>query len=241
DPNVLRSLHVRDVVNREPEVLPESANFKALLDLVVQSDHSQFFVVSSSGELMGAISMSEVRRYIYEIETFQDLVVARDLVEERIPVLKLTDDLDLVMRILTASPLAELPVVEAAQPKQLIGTVQERDILTAAQNEQTRRDLAGGFSSSMSAVDKNRPVDLGDGYWLREMQVPPYMFGRSLSELQIRHRTGAQVLLVRSGAQNPGQPTSVRVPGASERLEEGQTLIVAGTEEDLDQLDRPRA
>ncbi|MFP6640223.1 MAG: chloride channel protein, partial [Myxococcota bacterium] len=221
DPNVLRSLYVRDVFNPEPEVLPESASFKTLLDLVVRSDHSQFFVITSSGELLGAISMSEVRRYIYEMETLQNLVVARDLVEERIPTLKLTDDLDLVMRILTASPLAELPVVDAAQPTQLIGTVLERDILAAAQNEQTRRDLAGGFSSSMSAVDRYRPVDLGDGYWLREMLVPPYMFGRSLSELQIRHRTGAQVLLVRSGAQSPGQQTSVRVPGATERLEEG--------------------
>lgn len=184
--------------------------------------------------------MSEIRRLIYERDTLQHLVVARDLIEERIPTLNPTDDLDLVMRIFSGTQLAELPVVDASQPRKLIGTVFEKDILPAAQDEQMRRDLAGGLSSSMSAVSKGRPVDLGDGYWLREILVPAHMFGQTLSELDIRKRTGVQILLIRSEAPADGKRKAVHVPGPSDRLQEGQTLIVAGTREGLDKLDRSR-
>lgn len=240
DPNVLRGLHVRDVLDEEPETVQESADFQTLLDLVVQSDHNQFFVISESGELMGAISMSEVRRLIYERETLQHLVVARDLIEERVPTLSLTDDLFLVMQIFSGSERSELPVVDTAQTRRLIGTVSEKDILTAAQGEQMRRDLAGGFSNSMSAVDKGKTVDLGDGYWLRETLVPAYMFGRSVGELEIRNRTGVQILLIRSHPAHGAKSAYVRVPTPGDRLEEGQTLIVAGTLEGLDKMERSR-
>ena len=240
DPNVLLGLHVRDVMDSEPEIVSESADFQTLLDLVVQSDHNQFFVVSEDRELMGAVSMTEIRRLIYERDTLQHLVVARDLLEEGIPTLNPTDDLDLVMRIFSGARLAELPVVEPTQPRKLIGTVSEKDILPAAQDEQMRRDLAGGLSSSMSAVSKGRPVDLGDGYWLREILVPAHMFGRTLSELNIRNQTGVQILLIRSRALSGGERKAVHVPGPSDRLEEGQTLIVAGTREGLDKIDRSR-
>ena len=232
---------MRDVIDSKPELVSESANFQTLLDLVVQSDHNQFFVVSEGDELMGAVSMSKVRRLIHERDNLQHLVVARDLIEERIPTLNPMDNLDLVMRIFSGIELAELPVVEASQPTKLIGTVSEKDILPAAQTEQMRRDLAGGLSSSMSAVSKGRPVDLGDGYWLRETLVPPQMFGRQLSELDIRNRTGVQILLIRSNSTASDQHRAVHVPGPADRLEEGQTLIVAGTQAGLDKLDRFRS
>ena len=145
------------------------------------------------------------------------------------------------MRTFSGTQLAELPVVEITQPTKLIGTVAEKDILPAAQDEQMRRDLAGGLSSSMSAVSKGRPVDLGDGYWLREILVPAHMFGQTLSELDIRKRTGVQILLIRSSASATTEHKAVHVPGPTDRLEEGQTLIVAGTREGLDKIDRARA
>ncbi len=76
DPNVLKSLYVRDVLDSDPEIIPANASFRTILDLVVQSSHSQFFVVNEGNVLLGAISLSELRRLIYEQETLQ-LVVAK--------------------------------------------------------------------------------------------------------------------------------------------------------------------
>jgi CIC family chloride channel protein len=237
DPNVLKSLYVRDVVDDAPEVISESAKFQAILDLVVQSDHSQFFVRNDEGELLGAISLSEVRRLIYEQEALQHLVVAGDLVDTRHPSVTSDDDLAVVMQIFSGSRLDEIAVVDASDPRRLVGTVSEKDVVEVSQTEQLRRDLAGGFSSSMTAVGRGKTVDLGDGYWLREILAPAYMFERSLAELAIRERTGVQVVLVRGRRSRGGR---VRVVGAQDRLEEGETLIVAGSLEGLNELERPR-
>ena len=90
----------------------------------------------------------------------------------------------------------------------------------------------------MTAVGRGKTVDLGDGFWLREILAPAYMFGRSLAELAIRERTGVQVVLVRGRRSDDGG--KVRVVGALDRFEEGETLIVAGTLEGLNELERPR-
>ena len=238
DPNVLKSLYVRDVIDEQPEVISESANFQAILDLVVQSDHAQYFVQNDQGRLLGAISLSEVRRLIYEQEAFRHLVVAGDLVDTRHPSVTADNDLAVVMQIFSGTRLDEIAVVDAVDPTSLLGTVSEKDIVEASQNEQLRRDLAGGFSSSMTAVGRGKTVDLGDGFWLREILAPAYMFGRSLAELAIRERTGVQVVLVRGRRSDDGG--KVRVVGALDQFEEGETLIVAGTLEGLNELERPR-
>lgn len=238
DPNVLKSLFVRDVIDDQPEVIPESANFQAILDLVVQSDHAQFFVENEQGQLLGAISLSEVRRLIYEQEALRHLVVARDLVDTRHPSVNSDDDLAVVMQIFSGTRLDEIAVVDPADPRRLLGTVSEKDVAEASQSEQLRRDMAGGFSSSMQAVGRGKTVDLGDGYCLREILAPAYMFGKSLAELAIRERTGVQVVLVRSRRGADGG--KIRVVGALDRFEEGETLIVAGSLEGLNELERPR-
>ena len=238
DPNVLKTLYVRDVIDDQPEIVPESANFQAILDLVVQSDHAQFFVQNDAGNLLGAISLSEVRRLIYEQEALRHLVVAGDLVDSRHPSVTPDDDLSVVMRLFSGTRLDEIAVVNAGDPRRLVGTVSEKDVAEASQNEQLRRDLAGGFSSSITAVSRGKTVDLGDGYWLREILAPPYMFDKSLAELGIRERTGVQVVLVRGRRLADGG--KVRVAGALDRFQEGETLIVAGSLEGLNALEKPR-
>ncbi len=234
DPNLLKTLYVRDIVDPDPEVIPASASFKTILDLVVQSTHSQFFVVNDANDLLGAISLSELRRHIYEQDALQLVVVAGDLIDSRRPTVVLADDLDLVMHIFSGSDIDELGVVDGASPPRLLGTVHEKDVIEAHNREMRRRDLAGGLSSSVSAVGKGQTVDLGDGYLIREIQLPPHLAGRSLRNLAIRERTEVHVLLVR-GKTTTGALKPVRVPVADYVLEEGDSLVVAGS---LDSLQR---
>ena len=112
---------------RRAEVIPESANFQTILDLVVQSDHGEFFVVSRLNELLGAISLSEVRRLIYEQEALRHLVVARDLVDTSRTRVHMEDDLSVVMQIFSGSDIDEIAVVDPAAPKKLIGNHEHRD------------------------------------------------------------------------------------------------------------------
>jgi CIC family chloride channel protein len=232
DPNVLKGLFVRDVMDSEPEIIPASANFKTVLDLVVQSSHREFFVVNDRNELLGAISLSELRRLIYEQDTLQHLVVAGDLVETNLPTVTKDDDLDLVMNLFISTKVDELAVVDASNPLRLVGTVKEWDVIEAQNSEVQRRDMAGGMASSVSTVGKGRTVNLGDGYQIREIMAPGHLQQRSLRELAVRERTEVQVLLVRRRA-GPREPASVRIPSADYVLREGDSLVVAGSKESL--------
>lgn len=235
DPNVLKGLFVRDVIVTDPEVVPASADFKTVLDLVVQSPRSQFYVAKPNGDHMGAISLLELRRLIYEQETLQHVVVAGDLVDRSHPTV--TDDVDLsvVMKIFSATHVDEIAVVDADDGKRLVGTVLEKDVIEASNRAQLRRDLAGGFRTSVSAAESGQTVDLGDGYQLREILAPRHVTGLSLRQLTLRERVGVQVLLVRSRGEDGTR--HLRVPHGGDVLVEGDAVIVAGTIEALNMLD----
>ena len=179
--------------------------------------------------------MLELRRLIYEQDALQHIVVAGDLVDTAHPTV--TDDVDLsvVMKIFSASHIDEIAVVDSDDAKRLVGTVREKDVIEASNREQLRRDLAGGFQTSMSAAGHGQTVDLGDGHQLRETMAPPHVTGHSLKQLALRERVGVQILLVRSPRPEGG--SHLRVPHGDDVLIEGDTVIVAGTTDALNKLD----
>jgi CIC family chloride channel protein len=238
DPNVLKGLFVRDVIDRDPEVIPASARFQTILDLVVQSSHTQFFVVDDQSKLLGAVSLSEVRRLIYEQETLRHLVVAGDLVDLQRPGVTEDDHLDLVMHLFSSADVEELAVVDPFDRSRLVGTVREKDVIEARNQEILRRDLSGGLSSSVSAVQQGRQVDLGGGFVLQEVVAPPAILGRTLGEINLRARTGVHVLLIRKHSPGGGGIPPVHVPSAEEVIDEGDTLVLAGSPETLERFER---
>ncbi|MFP6623985.1 MAG: chloride channel protein, partial [Myxococcota bacterium] len=233
DPNVLKSLFVRDVLDPEPEVVPASASFKSILDLVVQSRHSQFFVVDDQNELMGAIALSELRRLIYEQDALQLVVVAGDLVDRRRPTVSRDDHLDLLMHMFSGGEYDELAVVDASN--RLVGSVIQKDVIEARNREMLRRDPTGGFATSVSAVSKGQTVDLGDGYVLRELLVPPHFAGQTLRQAALREHADVHVLLAR-GRTASGGTKPLRVPGPNHLLEHGDSLVVAGSRESVEKF-----
>ena len=236
NPDPLKSLYVSDVIDRSPEVVNESAPFEKLIDLLVSSHHEEFFVVNARGELMGAISLAELRRVLLERDSLTKVVVAGDLVEGDLATVTEEDDLDVVAHIFSSREVEEIAVVDARDPKRLVGCVRARELMQAYREEMLRRDLAGGLSSSMSVVRRVREVELGDDLVLRDVSVPHSFAGKTLGELNLRARTGALVLLVRRPATG-ASGADLRVPLPVDRLDDGDVLVAAGTRDALERLE----
>ncbi len=234
DPNVLKNLFVTDVIDREPAVVGASAPFAEVLDLVVSSPHTEFFVVDEGERLLGVISLSDLRRLILEQDTLRHVVVAADLLETGRPTVTETDDLDLAMQLFAQAGVGELAVVSSLDQGKLVGVVREKDVIEAYNREVLQRDLAGGVSSRVSLVGRGHRVDLGGGFVLVQLQAPAGFLGRSLRELDVRARTGVQVLLLR--ARSGGERT-IRVPTPDDRVQEGDVLVVAGAEDAVERLE----
>jgi chloride channel protein, CIC family len=235
DPNVLKGIYVRDVVDPKPEVIPASARFMTVLDLVVSSRHTEFFVVRENGDLLGGVSVSALRRLIFEQEALQPIVVAADLVEPRHPRVGENDNLDVVMRLFSHYDVDEIAVVDAVNPRKLIGSVHRRDVINARNEEWLRRDLAGSMSSTVSLVGKVHQVEIGDGYVVQEIPAPRSFPGRTLRELAVATRYGVQVVFIRTQIGSDGT-RHLRVPTGDDPVREGDALIVAGPKEAADRL-----
>jgi CIC family chloride channel protein len=232
DPNVLRSLRVRDLVDRDAERVPADAAFQEVLDLVVRSPHSEFFVVDHKGALRGAISVAQLRRLLFEEEALRHVVVAADLIEADRPTVRESDDLDGALQLLSSAGVAELAVVAEDDPTRLIGALHERDVLEAYHREMLERDLSGGLSTRVGLADRGGAMDLGSGFVLTEVEAPRAFAGRSLREIDLRAVHGVQVLLLR----HVGTDT-MRVPAPDDVVQLGDVLVVAGPAEAVKRLE----
>jgi CIC family chloride channel protein len=234
--NVLRSLFVHDVIDREPEVVRDSANLRELVDRILQSDHTQFFVANEREHLAGTIHLREFTRLLTEREVLEGIVVAGDVAEPSGPTVREDDDLDLVMRVFSTGPQEEIAVVAEDDPLRIVGSVHKRDVIHAYNQEVLRRDLAGSVSSQVLVASRGQQVDLGGGFVLQEIQPPPRFFGKSLGELDVRAKTGVHVVLLRKRGTQTARPT-IRVPTADDVVEEGDRLVVSGTKAAVEALD----
>ncbi|HFE63847.1 MAG TPA: chloride channel protein, partial [Caldithrix sp.] len=171
--NLLRSLKVSEVVRENPVIIPLDLNFKSLLELVVNSPHSQFFVVDRNSRLVGSISIQEVRQALLDQEALTDLLIALDLVKPDIPRVELSDDLDTAMKLFGKYDMDEIPVTSDEDRGRIIGSIYRKDVIDTYNRELVKRNLSQEISSSVKLLDKIRTVDFIDGYAMAEIPVPP--------------------------------------------------------------------
>jgi predicted transcriptional regulator len=234
--NILKSLRVHDIVDQEPEILQASDNFQTVVERVLTSEHTEFFVVNRRGDLLGSIHLRELTRMLAEQDVLKTIIVAEDLLEPNEPTVTSDDDLDLVMQLFGGSLHDEVGVVAWDNPRKLVGSVHKKDVLHAYNREVMRRDMAGSVSSTVIVASKGQQVGLGGGFVLQEIQPPPRYFGRTIRELDIAAETGVHIILLRKRAPADGGPP-VRVPTANDRIDEGDRLVVAGTKNAVEAMD----
>ena len=238
--NVLQSLYVHDVVDREPEILPSSANLQEVVDRVLQSDHTEFFVANEEGELQGSFQLRTFTRMLVEREALMSIIVARDLAESNDFRVEENDNLELVMRLFSDGLHEEIPVIRADDPHGIVGSVHRKDVIHSYNQEVLRRDLAGSVSNTVLAANKGHQVELGGGFVLEDLQAPLHFVGHSIRELDLQANTGVHIVLIHKRV-GEAKGSSIRVPTADERIAEGDRLVVSGTRAAVDALNRARA
>ncbi len=207
-----------------------------MLDLVVQSPDSEFLVVDEQERFIGAVSLSQVRRLIFEGEDLKLIAIARDLVDVTRPTVREDDDLDVAMRLFSRGTQDALAVVDATDPTRLVGIVRQRDVIAARNQAILESDLAGTMTSAVTVAGRVRQVDVGDGYVVQEIPAPHSFIGHSLRELEVRARYGVQVVFVR-GRRDQGGTRHLQVPTPDTVIDSGNTLIIAGAKPAADALE----
>ncbi|MEJ2637790.1 MAG: CBS domain-containing protein [Calditrichia bacterium] len=230
--NILRSLKVSEVMIENPVIIPPEFSFKALLELVVNSPHSQFFVVDHDNRFVGAVSLQEVRQALLDQDYLTDLLIALDLVNPDIPLLLPQDNLDSVMKLFGGYDMEQLPVVNSRETGQIIGIVNRKDVIDAYNHELVKRNLSQEISTSVKLLERMQKVDFIDDYIMTEVPVPPSFVGKSIKQVNIGARFGIHVLMIKRKKEN--NEYKQIVPSADEMLHIGDLLVVMGKDKEID-------
>ncbi|MCB0305790.1 MAG: chloride channel protein [Calditrichaeota bacterium] len=238
DINLLRGIRVKDVINKDVEIVPGNYSFTELIRCMIRSHHQEYFVVDRQDKLIGSISIQDLKQFLKDEAYLASLVIAADIAHPPLARLYLDDNLDLVMHHFGRYNVDELPVLDGPKTQILVGSIQRKNVIDAYNREVFKRDLAGGMHSVVTAVSKERTVELAEGYCLVEMDPPDGFIGRSLKQLNIRARYGIEVILIRKPTQEqegiPNRPGAIPTPEYA--IQPGDKLLVLGNAKDIDYL-----
>jgi CIC family chloride channel protein len=238
DINILRSIKVDEVINSDIVTIPKTATFQEIIQLMLNSQHQEYFVIDSNKKLNGILSFHQLKEFLLEGEYLSNLVIASDLVEQNYSVVYPEDNLDLIMHQFGRSHVDELPVVKSARQPVLLGSVRRLDIIDKYNKEIFKRDLAGGIHSVVTAVQKEREVELADNYSFAEIDLPDGFVGRRIKDLDIRKRYGVEIILIKKPFED-GKGLSSRpgvIPSADHMFSAGEKILVLGNTSQIKKL-----
>ena len=229
--NILKSLPVKDIMTATPEIIPANTSFNELMTLLVDSTHTQFFVVDDQNRLQGSVSITEVRQALAHQEYLSELLVAQDIVNHQEAKLKQDDTLAQAMKIFGQFGTEELPVVDSGDTDRIIGSVKYRELIKAYNRELIKRDLVQEISSSVKLLEETQRIPFLHGHAIAEIPVPLGFVGKTIKELQIRSKYGVNVLMIKRRLED--SKIVELIPRPDEVIQLSDFLIAMGREKDL--------
>ncbi len=128
DVNLLRALQIGDYMTTDFETIRPNTTLGDILELAENSSYPHFPVINDQQQLLGILSMSDLRSFIAEAAELKDLVVASEIMTDRVIVLRPTDNFETAFEIFEGKQISTLPVV-SDQGQKLIGILKKSDLL----------------------------------------------------------------------------------------------------------------
>jgi CIC family chloride channel protein len=230
--NILRALTVSKIMNTKPVIIPPDLTFTELLELVVSQPNTHFFVVNQENELLGSVSLQDVRGVLLDQDYITDWLIAMDLVNSNIPRVEANDDLGSVMKLFGIYDTEEIPVVDSIEKKHIVGSVERRDIINIYNKELVKKNLSQEISGSLKLLDKIQTVDFIDDHMMAELPIPSSFIGKSIIEIDIRAKYNVQILMIKRLTESGDYKQIVPSPG--EKLVKEDFLVVMAKNKDIE-------
>ncbi|MEP6471995.1 MAG: chloride channel protein [Acidobacteriota bacterium] len=229
----LSSLHVSDVMRDDVKLVPRDMPLAEIVNAFLHSRSLYLYVGDEEGRLLGVVDLHDIKESLPD-RNISSLVIAADLITE-IPFVTPSEPLTSVNEKLWFRDLGQLPVVDSAENRRFLGIVTRRDLLGAFDREVLRHNRLVArvrmFREGGSEMDY---FELPEKHRLVQVDVPPAIEGRTVGESGLRTRYGVSVLAVKRLTKEGLERRFV--PGADDRLQHGDVLIVLGTDDAVTRL-----
>ena len=232
--NVLRSLKVSSVVKQSIELVDERSTFTDVLQKIVRSPHNYIYVTDREGKISGYISMHEIRQTIMDYDNLKNILIAQDLSNPNVEIVRESDNLDYVMKKFGRTGLDEMPVLADNGDDKIVGTIWQTDVISTYNQQIFLRDMSGEMGQSVRNVTKDRRVHVVKDYHLEEIEAPSILIGKTLKEVELRKKYHVELLLIRRKVHQDGRIITEYIqPQARSILQMNDVLLIFGKEKDL--------
>jgi chloride channel protein, CIC family len=131
DVNLLRSLHVQEYMDREFEWVRENTKLGELIAKAQNSSYPHFPVLNNHDELVGMVSLRDLKVVLAEMGDLCDLVVASEIMSREIFTLSSHDNFETAFEVFEGRAFSTLPVVDHQHPKRVIGLLKKSNLMLA--------------------------------------------------------------------------------------------------------------
>ena len=232
--NVLKSLRISDVAKQTIEIVDQKTPFNKILEKIANSPHNYVYVIDENDKISGYISMQEIRQTMTDYENLQHLLIAADIARPKVKTVHESDNLDYVMKEFSRTGLDELPVLCDDQSQNIVGTVWQRDVITAYNHQIFLRDMAGETGQSIKKLVHEKTVHVVDQYHLNEEEAPIQFIGKTIESIGLRKKYKLELLLIKRIKKSKGQEMIDYIhPSAKTVLKEHDSLLIFGTKSDI--------
>jgi len=238
--NVMGKIKIAKLFKTDYLTVHQNTTFEELVNLVDHNIHLNYFVVDDDNKLQGIISPYKIREIKYSdkyTEEEKQHFKAIDLIVEDKVYFTPEDTVDMVMLILNDLILDEIPIVNNTKEKKVIGYISKTEIIEAYNIEMMKKNMINSVSGYIASAVKFKKLKMGDGKVLSEIEVPGEFIGKNLAELDLRHKYGIEVILIKQSFNNETKEAGkVIVPIPEYKFEYGDKILVVGEEKSVSRL-----
>ena len=232
--NVLSHLKARDAMRTDFVEVGLADQLMPVISRFVERPGDTVLVTGTNRQLLGVITVDDIRPLMADPESVRGLVIAEDMMRSHgFPVFAPDDPLDEVMRRFGKYRFMA-PVVDDGR---LVGTLWPQDVIESYNSEILKRDMASTMAATVCNGPTARALPGVRGMSLAEVPAPASFFGHSLGSLDIRNRFGVTLLLIKRKS-GDGERIVDELPDAAYVFHEGDVMLVLGTEAHLERFER---
>jgi CIC family chloride channel protein len=224
--NVMESLYIKDIYKTDVESIGETDNFNHVVNKVLKGKSTEYPVVSRQNNLIGIISIYDIKDHLFEKDELKNLLIAADIVDTNFESVSPDSNCEMALDKMSRYDLEGLPVVNSETGNKLIGYIWRKDIQDAYQKEIDRMEIASNIASSIVMKEDEKEFHFMEGYTIVEISPPKSFIGKSIRELDIRKNYGVDVLSIKTGKRSDSKVKAI--PNPNHVFKEDETLIVAG-------------
>src|SRR5258707_68324 len=124
----LAETKIADLIRRDPVTLLSDATFAEIAKTFVQHRLQYIYIVGKARQLLGAVSLHDIKEFLDQPELAQ-MVIAADLMNEKFPRISPLQGMGEALERFSEVRSERLPVVENFSTLRLIGSISKTDIM----------------------------------------------------------------------------------------------------------------